>query len=360
MSNFNNRAYWAIKNQSWGSDVLAPTVISNINSIITHGDTTPITGYAGLPVQTTSGGVASALLVFKAFQIWQVTGDAAQPLNPLANNFLSLTLGSQSPRSIVETPLGTIFIAIDGPYRVDQLGIVHPLKHDDQTPDQDVQVPFQNTTAPTRTAGGFTGNIYRSSVYTAINGIPLKADYWFDSNRRRWTGPHTVTFDILAPVANYFIVSDENYGAALFKSPILPDTLSVYNDNGVALTVLCESSTFPKDMHMAQRQVVESTIEVSSGGNQVVYTINAIDDQGAILNTATVTTPAAGFLWGSNLWGVNNWASANSIPHVYQIPWTAPVVFQKMATRVTASASSGLSIGTQFHRYEDAGYLVGS
>lgn len=356
VANFNNRAYYACGNASYYSDVLSPLVATNAGQAVTHGDTTPITGYAGLPIQTLSSGIYQSLTVFKQSQIWQIAGDAAVSTNPLTNNYLSLTLGSNAPRSIVQSPIGVIFIAIDGPYYIDTFGVVRPLTKEEKSQEQDVQAPFQNTTAATRMAAGFTGSLYRVCLPTTILGVAATNDYWFDMNRRRWTGPHSWPYDCIGAVSNYFVVSSISAGAALYKSAILPVVSSVYNDNGTALTCTLQTSTLPKDGRMAQRQVVESTIELASYASQI-YTVNALDDQQNLLNTTSISALGVGKLWGSNVWGDGSvWAGSQNIPHVYNIPWTQPVVFQKMSIQVITTASASSSIGTQFHRYEDTGY----
>ena len=121
VANFNNRAYFVCKNLAYYSDVLVPTTMTNAGQSLTVGDTSPILALSGLPVQTTSAGVVAALIVFKQFQIWQITGDAAIT-GSLAQNFLSLNIGCMSPRTIVQTPIGTVFIGIDGAYLVSALG----------------------------------------------------------------------------------------------------------------------------------------------------------------------------------------------------------------------------------------------
>jgi hypothetical protein len=100
VANFNNRAWYACGNMVYYSDVLTPTVMTNAGQALTVGDTTPVIGQSGLPVQTTSGGVVSALIVFKQFQIWQIIGDAAIS-GSLAINFLTLNLGCTDRKSVV-------------------------------------------------------------------------------------------------------------------------------------------------------------------------------------------------------------------------------------------------------------------
>lgn len=356
VSNFNNRAYFSYNgNHLAFSDVLVPTTRTNASQDLTVGDTTPITAQSGLPIQTTSSGVVGALVVFKGSSIWQVTGDPAT--NNLALNYLSLNTGSQAPRSVALGPFGIFFVGVDAPYILNFLGTLAPLSH---TPGADgvadVQVPFQNTTQSTRIAGAFSGNIYRVCVPTSIQGVVQTNDYWYDIRRKRWTGPHTFAYDSASPFGNNFILSGAGAGAALFRSQSIPTQTSVYNDNGAALVSSLTSSSLPKTQHMAQLQVVESTLELSTSGGAVNYNITARDDQNNTLNSVFVMTPIAGASWGAFLWGAANWASSVKIPHVYNVPWTAPLNFQKLSLNISATSANQLSIGTFFARYQDTGY----
>ena len=356
VANFNNRAYYSVGNVLYFSDPLAPLTRTNATQSITLGDTTPITAQAGLPVTTTSAGVVSALVAFKATQMWQVTGDVAT--SNLALNFLTLTTGTQAPRSVVQVPFGMIFAASDGPYTLNFLGVVTKLTSK-QGGEADVQLPFQNTSVASRMSATFSANVYRVCVPTVLSGVAQTNDYWFDIGRHRWNGPHTFTYDCATQVLNYSVISQPAAGAALFKSQSIPDTTTVYTDNGTAITSHMRSSSFPKTGKMAELQVVESTVELASSGASVNYNITAISTQNNTLNSTFINTPSYGSVWGSFVWGSGAlWSSSVNIPLVYQIPWTAPLVFQKMAIDITATSSSNLSIGTFFARYQDAGYTV--
>jgi hypothetical protein len=360
VANFNNRAYFAYGatgNHLALSDVLAPLTRTNASQDLTIGDTTPITAQSGLPVQTISSGVIGALVVFKAFSIWQITGDPS--INNLGENFITLTTGCAAPRSIALTPFGIVFVGVDAPYVLNFLGTLAPLSHTpgaDGPPD--VQVPFQNATTPSRIAASFSGNIYRVCLATSIQGVAQTNDYWYDIRRKRWNGPHSFSYDCASQFGNGFILSGAAHGAALFEGPSLNTPSSVYSDNGTAIQVHLRSSTFPKTQQMAEVQVVESTIEFAASGASVNYSITGLDDQGNTIDATFVATPAAGITWGGGaVWGGGAiWTSAQAIPHVYNIPWTVPLVFQKMALDVMAPASSGVSIGTFFARYQNTGY----
>ncbi|PRY07071.1 hypothetical protein [Paraburkholderia sp. BL25I1N1] len=355
VANYNNRAHYAVGNVDYFSDVLVPTTRTNASQSITVGDTTPITAFSGLPIQTTSAGVIGALVIFKSSQIWQVTGDPTT--SNLALNYITLTTGCIAPRSIVQGPFGIFFAGQDAPYILNFLGTLVPLSSRPGTDfPADLQVPFQNTTEPSRISAAFSGNIYRVCVPTLVQGQAQTNDYWYDIRRKRWTGPHSFPYDCAAQYGNQFVISGAASGAALFVSSTIPNSNSTFNDAGTNLTGHLRSSTFPKTNHMAVVQVVESTIELSSSGLSTTYNITAYDDQNNTLGSTFVQTPPVGSLWGSFLWGAESWASSFSIPHVYSIPWTSALVFQKMAIDVMVTSAEGVQIGTFYARYADTGY----
>jgi hypothetical protein len=356
VSNFNNRAWYAVGNTLYFSDPLVPTTRSNATQSVTLGDTTPITAQSGLPVTTTSSGVVGALVAFKGSSIWQITGDLS--INNLSLNFLTLTTGCIAPRSIVQMPFGIVFAGVDAPYVLSFLGQLSTLNSQlgSQT-NADVQVPFQNATVPSRIAASFAGNIYRVCVPTDLSGITQTNDYWFDIRRMRWNGPHTFVYDCASQYSSNFILSSASQGAALFNSQSAPTQTSVYNDAGTQLTVTMQSSTFPKTNHMAELQVVESTQELSSSGASVNYGITGVDEKGNTLNSTYIVTQAIGGVWGAFTWGGGTrWSTSVNTPVVYTVPWSAPLVSQKMALNITATSSNSLSIGTFYARYQDTGY----
>lgn len=363
VANFNNRAYYSTGNKLFYSNVLDALTMTNAGQSLTVGDNTNVTAQAGLPLQTTSAGVIGALIVFKPSSIWQVTGDAAT--NNLSLNYLSLTTGCIAPRSVVPTSFGIPFVSVEGPNLIGLTGGVYPMNRNLSGSDAaDIQVPFQNTTAPTRIAAGFQGNIYRICVPTVTPAGAQKSDFWFDLHRRRWNGPHTFSYDCVSmptsPVSgSFFVLSSADNPGALYRSLTQPQSgiTLVYNDAGNAIMTNLTSSSLPKTGHMAEKQVIESTIELSSVGVAVTYNITAYDDRSRTVGSTSVTTANVGGTWGSFVWGSGvTWASTSNVPFTYTIPWSAPVVFKKFVLNIQATATNSLSIGTFFARYQDCGY----
>jgi hypothetical protein len=359
--NFNNRAYYAVGNTLQYSDSLSPLSITNASQSLTIGDPTPITALAGLPVQTSGSGVLAALTVFKQSQIWQITGDTAT--SDLAENFISLSVGTQSPRSVAQAPIGTYFMSNGGPYFIDQIGGLRPLSHDVSQPDPDVQVPFQNAQFPTRWAGAYITAIYRVCGATVLLGAQSVNDYWFDEHRRRWNGPHTFPYDCASSNGSSFILSSASYPGLLLSSATSGTLTSAYNDLGTAYTCAMLTSTLPKTGDMFTHQVVESTVELGGYPVGATYAVQAQDQNGNLLApTVTIKVPGSGGpVWGGGaLWGGGGrWTSSqNRAPITYAVPWTAPLVFEKMQISIAVLAGPNVQIGAFFARYQQTGYMT--
>lgn len=354
VANFNNRAYFAIGARLEYTDVLS-LVRTSASQALTMGGPDNVTGLSGLPIQTTSSGIVQALIAFKDFEVWQVTGD---PVNSsLAQNYLSLSIGCSSQRSIASSPLGIYFASRTGPFIVDPLGLVRPVTNSARDEHPDIQAPFQNMSEPTRVAGAYLNSIYRVSMETTIRGTTFYGDYWFDERKRRWHGPHTFRYDCAGRYANYFLLCSNTYPARLMRSDSIPRVGSVYSDLSSALTVSLYSSTFPKTGHMTMKQVVESTQELSSAGAATAYAITAVNDGEDTLDSVSITAQASGVAWGAFVWGDGTvYTSATNRPRVYTVPWTKPLVFKKMALQITAPSNAALSIGSHYARFQDLGF----
>lgn len=355
VANFNNRAYFGCTNTTPYTDVISLTRTSATQAL-TIGDTASTTAGCGLPVQTTSSGIVQALIVFKNFQVWQITGDPANTPANLALNYISLNVGCQSPRSIVSTPAGIYFVSISGLMMVNQFGALIFVLNSAKDDNPDIQAPMNNAVVPSRIAGGYSSTVYRVCMETIINGADVTNDYWFDEHRRRFNGPHTFTYDCVSQYGNFFILCSNANPAKLFKSEAMPSVNSSYQDAGATMTCTLQSSTFPKTGHMTVKQVIESTQELGASNANNTFQLTALDEQGTTLDNCNITIAAPGTLWGSGVWGAFSWASGFSRPRTYTVPWTKPLVFKKLALLTTAPANGALAIGTGFSRYKEAGY----
>lgn len=362
VANFNNRAYFICGNAVYYSDVLVPTSMTNAGQALTVGDTSNCTALSGLPIQTTTAGVAAALIVFKTSQIWQITGDAAIS-GSLALNYLSLNVGSVAPRSVQPSPIGTIFVSQDSAYVVNPLGAVIPLSNQlgSFNATSDIRQPFNYCTQPTRISAAYSNGIYRMCIPTIIDGNVTTNDYWFDTKRMRWNGPHTFIYDTASSAGGNFVLSGAGSGAKLFYSYTVPSTNTVYNDNGASYLIDLKTADFPNTGEMAMNQIVESTIALASSGASQNFSVSAFDDAGNYITSTNVKTNSSGSLWGSNYWGDGSlWKSSLVRPQTYLLAWPIPIVFNRIAIEIVATAGAGVAIDSFFARTQKTGYTLQS
>ena len=235
VANYNNRAYFAIGNILWFTDVLTnPPTITNATQSVTIGDAQTVNALNGLPVQTASSGITQTLTVFKNTQTWQIGGDAATW--NLSLDQISLTVGCNAPRSIALSPYGLYFSSSGGPYFLDMLGGLRPLTYSGDFTDPDVQAPFQNALVPTRAAGAYNSTVYRVCIPTIVRGRQGINDYWFDEHRRRYNGPHTFAYDCAGALGGDFILSGVNYPGKLMQSATQQNQNFVNTDLGTQMT----------------------------------------------------------------------------------------------------------------------------
>lgn len=360
VANFNNRAYFACGNTAYYSDVLLPTSMTNAGQALTLGDTTNITAMSGLPVATSTAGIVAALIIFKPTQIWQITGDAAIT-GSLAQNYLSLNIGTLAPRSVVPTPAGTFFVGPDSAYVVSPLGAVMPLTNQLGGPGStpDIRQPFGYCTQPTRVAAAFAGNIYRICIPTIIDGTAGTYDYWFDTRKMRWNGPHTFIYDCVSSAGTYFIVSGAGSGANLFNSTPFPSTTTLYADNGVSYVIDCKTADLAVKGDMFMKQAVETTVELGSSGTSTAFAITAYGDKGNFLSNTSVSPSQVGGIWGANKWGDGTlWQTSLSQPVTYLLSWPFPLVFNRISIEIVATAKAGISIGSFLMRTQRTGYTL--
>lgn len=348
VATFNNRAYYATGNVLWFSDVLVPGTITNATQSLTVGDSSPIIGMSGQPLETSSSGTIPGLIVFKQNSIWQVTGDSTT--NNLTLSFITLTVGTLAGRSIASSPFGVFFAGADGPYLVTQRPIVVPVTNafgDGGIPD--VTSVFRDPNlVPSRIAGAYGQNLYRLTMTPTGGAFTYQREYCFDTRRNRWTGPNKLYYDTISPTSTSFIISSYSPPTSpanrLFASPTNYSATAI-TDDGVPVSPLMISSALPKQARMTVKQVVETTVElVSPGSGTQAYSVLALDETGIAISSTSIVA--------------GNYGGVNGASTPYKVPWTKPLVFKKIEIEVAPVLSSGYApgIGTVFLRYQDAGY----
>lgn len=351
VSQFFGRAYFSCKNALIPTDILNPLNVTNTEfaDTLTVGDTSNIAGTVGLPVGTTSGGVLQALLVFKNKSIYQVTGDLI--LNNLALNQVSDNIGTYAPRTMIATPDGVAFMSPTAVRVVNLLGVVNFYS-------TDVVGPFTNTNFPSRAAAVFSNSVYRISVNTTFKSTNSSFnDYWFDNVTRKWNGPHTFPFNCMVSDGTNVYGTNDQISGMIFFSQCAPLASTVYTDNTVVYNCSFQSCNLEETDESVDKQIIESTVELSSTTLNSTYTIQLKDEQGNVLNSVSMNVSSPASVWGSFTWGVGYWQASTVISGRYGIPWTNPIVYDKLSINLSVPAANYVAVKKLMNRVKRTNHM---
>lgn len=379
---FYNRAWFVCGNTLYYSDVLLPTTITNATQSLTVGDTTTILALAQQPLTGNAvAGIIQGLLAFKDFSIWQVLGDAASTTSPLTLNQLAPSIGCSAPRSVTPTPMGVWFLAADGVRSVQPDGSV-------SDPVKDVHSPFMGILAPSRAAASYNGGVYRLSCPSNVSTTST-ADYWFDLTRQVWSGPHTVSYDVITPYETGFILGTHQAMGALWRSNVIRAPGDTFTEFGSALSYTWQTEPLPEvGGRMTEYAMVESIVDVAlpPGGVNTVFTAldttsqdppstgasaiwgtmtwgtatwggsSAVTTSYTTIDAVSVVSSARSPVWGAFTWGSQFWGGASNTITPQNLNWTRPIVFKRMALRGAGSATAEFKIGPACLRWQGLGY----
>lgn len=353
--NFGNRAYYAVNNALYASDVLVPTTITNASQVLTIGDNVKVTALGGIGVYSaTQGGIVQALIAFKSVEsMWQITGDFAT--SNLVVNAMNVATGTLAPDTICNSPKGLFFVSPEGLRVVDQQGNVSdPIG----AYGKGVAVPFINSTVPSRMAAAFNGNLLRITTQnSAVVGQPQQ-EWWYNVTLDSWTGPHTFAASNIAPYLGTFLMSPVGVTASLWQSDPVQNSTSAFIENGVALTWNWQTSYLPDNEIMSVNAVVETTIRIGFDASIGSYSVYAIDQDGQTLDTVTQMATGTSTFWGAFNWGAAVWRGTATALQPQQIKWHVPIVFNTLSIRITGNSAASLKLGNLFLRYQIQRYLL--
>lgn len=359
VAQFGQRAYFGV-NPATGqpsapaTDILA-LKITNANQVLTFGDNAQLTAGHGLPLNNQSGGIVQSLLVFKGTQnIYQVTGDFST--NNISVNTLDVPTGTNSPRSITNTPLGVAFLAPDGVRVIDFYAHVsQPIGE----AGAGVTYPFLDSITPTRVCAACNANTYRVSVRPSnVIGTPWQ-EYWFNLARGVWSGPHTFPATNISAWGNTFVMSPVSSPSQLFLSASTPYQGFTTVENGVPMQFVYQTSMLPDPGHMAMMKLTQMTVNMACTAAQGTITISAIDENGGVYDTFFYMPEGTPLIWGQFIWGDPSsiWGSGVTALRPRWVAFSAPVLHRRLAIVVSGMSDPNFKIEDIFIRRFSLGYL---
>lgn len=322
---------------------------TNATQALTFGNDLPLVAAAPLGLSNQLGGIIQSLMVFLDDEnVVQITGDASS--SNLSLNTLNVSVGTIAPRSICETPMGIAFLAADGFRIIDfDARISDPIGEGGKG----VVVPFLNAVAPTRINAVCNGELFRVSVQPQGGNW---VEYWYDLVRKCWSGPHTFPSVCIDAYGAQFILAPQSVTATLYLSNPAPRSSDNFVENGVALTWAFQTAVFADNQEMAMSEIAELQIKTTYEAATPNIVVQAIDENGNPLNSLTYTY-GIGSLWNSMGWDIGTWDGVSAGLYPRQISFQSPTVYNRLALKVTGTASAGFKIGDVYLRARTLGYM---
>lgn len=351
---FNGRGYFGFGPYLVYSDPLNPLQVSLATQALVIGDSTPITALTGVPLTSQlTGGVQQSLTVFKGSgSLYQITGD---PLTGnLAQNAVTGSVGTLAPNSLASTPVGTAFMAIDG-LRI--LGLSGTVSEPIGAGGTGVNVPFLNAVYPSRMCADYAENIYRITVQNGAKaGNPFE-EYWFDLNRKVWTGPHSFPARLICSntQSHSSIMAPLNVAASLWQSDSIPTFNSTYTENGQRLQCLYQTTLLSDNNNTSFNRVGQASLTIALASADVA-TVTVVDDGSNTLGSYTFSGASAPTsLWGSFIWGSGSWGTGVSGLREYALRFAQPLIFRQARVKVAFAATQGQSVGNIYIKLQSMG-----
>lgn len=348
---FNNRTRFACGNTVYYTDTLA-LAMTNANQSQTIGDLTNVTTLAPLPVSTTSQAIIQGLLAFKKTATYLITGDPTS--NNLGANEISDSVGTAAPRSVVSTPTGVMFMAVDGIRTISFLGLL-------SNPNPDLAIPFMYAQYPSRVAAGFNSDVYRICVYNTSVTQNNKQDWWYHLSRKIWTGPHTFEYDQVLQISNDFVLlSNDNIGT-LWRSFSIQDHNgfgNTYVENGADLSWVFKTCPMLDLDNLYANSVERTTLELAVPSSGQTYTFEINNESDTQLTSATITEGTSQMVWGSSKWGVASWGASTTGLAPVTIPWTDAAISNRFIFQASGPSGVGLRISSLHLGYKRLNYLT--
>lgn len=335
VAQFNNRAWFVVKNSVEFTDTLALT-ISDATNVLTVGDSINITALASQPLVTTVQGQIQSLIVFKPEVFAIITGDAVN--NDLALNINSSSVGCVAPRTIYSTPKGVMFAANDGIRTITQQGTL-------SEPNPDLKVPFIYALIPSRASASYNNNIYRITVQNSLaNGLP-KQEYWFDFRTNGWSGPHSFTQDMVTPYLNGFVAFSSDHSPGLFTSDVVQSGQSIFTELGNEMAFLFRTAPLEDDGGMFEGSAVLSVVDMQVSQVAQQYNFIASDVNHGVLSMCDIRFSSSGAIWNGFSWGAGTWTATTYGFERYNIPWTNNLVFSRLVIQITGVSLLNFKLG---------------
>jgi hypothetical protein len=202
------------------------------------------------------------------------------------------------------------------------------------------------------------GNIIRITTQNQLSVNTAFQEYWYDLERKVWSGPHTCPMQFVQPYGGTFIGALQASPARLWQSDPVIGLNSTFVENSVQLTWMYSTTFLPDTDQMGCIHVSQSLFDCAFSSNAPPFAITCQDQNNAAIDSIQLSGLAAQAIWGSFTWGATVWGIPGNALSPRKLPWHFPLVFAKGKFSVTGRSSSDVRLGALHLRYKQLRYLT--
>jgi hypothetical protein len=178
-------------------------------------------------------------------------------------------------------------------------------------------------------------------------------EYWYDFARGIFHGPHTFPPTLMQPYLNTFIMQPFAVPGTLWRSDSIQSLTSTYVENGQQMQWMYATSYLPSTETVTNKAMTEATLDIQLAPGVPPVTIAAVNSQGNIIDTVSLSGQAGATTWGSFTWGAPSiWGGLTSLLAPQELQWHLPIVFNKMQLTVQGQCAQALKVGRFEMKYQ--------
>jgi len=373
VAQFYNRAYYIVNYNNQPvvifSDILNPLTANGVGGtitpVLTFGDNAPLTCLGQLRLFNQLGGIVQALIVFKGTSnIYQITGDAAFTSSgvntnfagsPLVINAMNFATGTLAPLTLCSTPRGLAFVAPDGLRIIDfSANVSDPIGYDGQG----VSAPFIFSAIPSRMCAACNGNVIRISTQSTLSPTAAFQEFWYDIERKIWSGPHTFPAAVIQPYGNTFVMAAQGIVGRLWRSDAVQSAGSTFVEAGATLGYSYTTTFLPDTDKLGNIHVSQALLTCALAATVAPVTVSAIDQNGRAIDSVMLSGTGGAAIWGQFNWGQAAWGVSSNALNPRRLAWHVPLVFSRGQFTVSGQSASPVRLGAWHFRYKQLRYLT--
>jgi len=133
---------------------------------------------------------------------------------------------------------------------------------------------------------------------------------------------------------------------------------SSFVEGGNPLSYSYTTAFLPDTDKLGNIHVSQSLLTCALAATVAPVQINAIDQNGTVIDTVQLAGTGGAANWGQFNWGQAAWGVSTNALNPRKLPWHFPLVFARAQFSVTGQSASPVRLGAFHFRYKQLRYLT--